>query len=437
MKLKRLNISNYKSIKEVEVIPADLSVFIGPNASGKSNFTDALDFLGAVYRDGLESAVALKGGYDNIAFRKVRRSKSPIYFNVEVELTSYEAKRFMARLARFASSRVINKLPPPSRMTFRHSFSFKTMERNITSDFEIEDESLEFSIFHKYTNDLGRRWISIRRKKAGGIQVASSDDYKPFADYILERMSTYELLNPIEEILSKQDLFISEGLLGKVWFSDFLSWLSEISVHRVAPEICREAGVPSPNPEVSASGKNLPAIVDWLSRKHPKSWAAVLHSMSDIVPTIEDIKTEYLHTRTLGLFFKEENVGRYWSSHEVSDGTLQTLALLVALADPRKSVVIIEEPENSVHPWILRGLVNNFKESAKKKNILITTHSPTLIDMMTPETIYVVNRVDGETEIEKLIDIDPSIESGWRKGDYRISDYLDSGLVPKAVPGEI
>jgi predicted ATPase len=84
MRLSRLEIQNYKSLRDVAIEPGPLSVFVGPNGAGKSNLADAIDFLGDVYRWGLEPAVARKGGYENICFRQARRSKAPIRFLVSI-----------------------------------------------------------------------------------------------------------------------------------------------------------------------------------------------------------------------------------------------------------------------------------------------------------------------------------------------------------------
>ncbi|HYW06589.1 MAG TPA: AAA family ATPase, partial [Longimicrobium sp.] len=65
MELRRLSIKNYKSVKSVEFTPGPLTALVGPNAAGKSNFADGIGFLADLYRDGLEIAVARRGGYEN------------------------------------------------------------------------------------------------------------------------------------------------------------------------------------------------------------------------------------------------------------------------------------------------------------------------------------------------------------------------------------
>ena len=66
------------------------------------------------------------------------------------------------------------------------------------------------------------------------------------------------------------------------------------------------------------------------------------------------------------------------------------------LVDPRGRLVIVEEPENAVHPWILRQFVDACR-SAKDKQTILTTHSPALISYVRPDEIVVVWRSKGRT----------------------------------------
>ncbi len=82
MDLKHIHIQSYRSLWDVTFRPERFTVIVGANNAGKSNFLDALHFLGEVHRHGVELAVSRKGGYENIAFRRQRRTKRPIAFHV-------------------------------------------------------------------------------------------------------------------------------------------------------------------------------------------------------------------------------------------------------------------------------------------------------------------------------------------------------------------
>ena len=118
----------------------------------------------------------------------------------------------------------------------------------------------------------------------------------------------------------------------------------------------------------------------------------------------------------------------------MSDGTIQTLSLLAALFDPRTRFVLIEEPENSVHPWIVRNFLTACR-TAKDKQILPTTHSPALINDLAPEEVQVVWKVKGETHVSPLPELDAESVTLGNQGTARVFDLLDTGWLPQAVPG--
>jgi AAA15 family ATPase/GTPase len=67
-------IENFRSLKDVTFNCPPLSFFCG------TNLAEALDFLSKVFNNGLSYAVAEKGGFYNICFRRERRSKGAILF---------------------------------------------------------------------------------------------------------------------------------------------------------------------------------------------------------------------------------------------------------------------------------------------------------------------------------------------------------------------
>src|SRR4051812_37737918 len=118
MFLKRLRVHNYKSLRDVEFEPTAMSALIGPNASGKSNFANAVDFLAEVYTHGLELAIARKGGFENIAFRRQRRTKAPIQFELELEGSGNLFNRANALRRR--------QMPTFEAVRYRHCFTIDT-----------------------------------------------------------------------------------------------------------------------------------------------------------------------------------------------------------------------------------------------------------------------------------------------------------------------
>ncbi|MGI8654803.1 MAG: AAA family ATPase [Pyrinomonadaceae bacterium] len=433
MFLKKLVVHNYKSLRHITFCPSPLAVLIGPNASGKSNFADSIHFLSEVYSQGLEVAIARKGGYENIAFRKQRRSKAPINFEIVLESSGSERKiRQSLFLRELRTLREFN-------FRFEHRFSIMAVGSDIKAAFKVKEEVLRICIAtESNANDSSfTEQVKISRSANGKIKVdvdKGSLLYKMF-NHLEKR---YEDFTSTENfILGEQDLMINNLLFRNSLISAFTSAISSFEVYQLSTNLSRAPGVPTPNPKLATTGENLPALVDWLQRAHPKEWEIVMSGMRDILVGLTDISVEYLHTKTLGVFFREEGVGNTWSADDVSDGTIHSLALLVASVDPRSALLVVEEPENSVHPWIIRVIMERLRKVSVLKNVVVTSHSPVLINLLKPEEVWIIFRDKGETKLQRLVDLDPSVKESWENGDYRLSEFLDSGSISQAVPGGV
>ena len=140
--LTELSIHNYKSIRDVKLqnIP-DFSVLVGANGAGKSNFADALDFLSLVFSDGLADAVRSKGGYENICFRKVKRSKAGLTFSIKASMQEIRTRLY----------------------SFTYEFSYRATREAIFADYEVTNEEMTVEIWSGNSQREGR--INIQRRK--------------------------------------------------------------------------------------------------------------------------------------------------------------------------------------------------------------------------------------------------------------------------------
>lgn len=83
-----------------------------------------------------------------------------------------------------------------------------------------------------------------------------------------------------------------------------------------------------------------------------------------------------------------------------SDGTIRLVALLAAMYQPvSPSILVLEEPEMGLHPGVLSALAEFITEASTRMQVLVTTHSPDLIDCFDLDAIRVVEKIDGETRV--------------------------------------
>jgi predicted ATPase len=398
MRLKRIEIDNYKSLRGVVMEPGPLSVLVGPNAAGKTNFCEALDFLAHVYDWSLEKAVEYKGGYDSICYRDSQGlSTDPIRFRVVVEQ------------------------PAPSddaTLLFDHAFEFGP-ERTPPSLFPLAVVSEDLTLSpgsSRYTREalrFSRRGDRIEHSGLQGLAGAV------IGNFLKGEQPSSGLIWPMYSAVVSASAYQVRHVAG-------------IRVFQLSALGSRAPGIPTPNPNLERFGANLPAVVLHMQRNYPEAYAQLLASLKEVLPDVEDLVVT--QTRTLALSLQQRESRRPWPAEDLSDGTIQAIATLAAVFDPRIPVLVLEEPENNVHPWAIRAFAEAFRLASETKQIILTTHSPILIDQFKPEEVWIVQKPGPVTRIDPLLKLDPSLKDSWERGRFTLSEYLDSGARPEAVP---
>jgi len=403
--LTKLHVENYKSLKDVSFRPEPLMVLVGANAAGKTNLVDCLEFLGQCFRDGLVEAVGSKGGYENIAFRRARRARGAIGFALTCEIDTIPKDPFWSGY---------------ERICLDYNFAFRAKKQAITSEYEVEDEGINVS--WKYHGNSGAIIIDRRLGK-----IVFNYDHElpglPSRDF-LEQIVKESVAT--DELLVTHRLFVPPLALAA-------GFLSSIGVYQISPEAAREPGDPSGRKQLGKAGENLPAALQFLSKNDSKATRRLLRHLQNASSTFTAIETDFVETKQLGLFVKEKGVGRRWYAKDLSDGTLQTIAIFVPLVDRRLSLIAIEEPENSLHPWVIKDFIESCRVESRAKQIVITTHSPILVSNLTPNELFLVDRQEGATRVFPSTQVDANVNEIIQEGVMDLGTYWNSGQM-SAVP---
>ncbi len=419
----------FKSLYGVSCDLDHLTVLTGPNGSGKSNVVEALHFLGEVYAHGLEFAVSRAGGYDNIAHRRTRRAKRPVSVMVEVTVTAADIQRSGARFLRTNA-----EVPNDFLLKYRHTFAMKTAGQRLSEDFTVSADRIEISdkqdrliasVTSGQDGNDGNPHISTWASRAALRDPLIDELIQPLGD---KRFKQYGMRRPFQRTSLVSDEMYYAALLYMVKRA-----LAGTRVFQLSPYQCRGSGVSTPNAVLERHGENLPGAADHLRRNDRDGWRQVQSAMRTILPALVSIDIVHTEDRRLALQLREHGVGRAWNTGEVSDGTIQTLALLIALYDRRNPLLVIEEPENSVHPWILRRFLDLAK-AAPGKQIVMTTHSPVLLNYVDPEIVRLVRMRNGRSEVSRLLSVSPDLRPLILAGELDLFDAYDSGVLVEAVP---
>ncbi len=94
-------------------------------------------------------------------------------------------------------------------------------------------------------------------------------------------------------------------------------------------------------------------------------------------------------------------------AHNMSDGTLRTLGLLAATFQPKlPSVLIVEEPEATIHPGALGTILDVLRHAACSTQTIVTTHSPDILEApwIKDNHLRIVSWQDGATRVAPISD---------------------------------
>lgn len=80
------------------------------------------------------------------------------------------------------------------------------------------------------------------------------------------------------------------------------------------------------------------------------------------------------------------------SPSQLSEGTFKTLALLFYVLTDKGSIILLEEPEVCVHHGLLSSVIELIKDCSDEKQVIVSTHSESILDSIKPESVYVVNK---------------------------------------------
>ncbi len=194
-----------------------------------------------------------------------------------------------------------------------------------------------------------------------------------------------------------------------------------------------------PTPLLTSNGDNLGTVLhEILTRYDFRSTAEELRDFVRVAyPWFEEIncETTYGAPPQVLVRTRERGMSRAMELWELSDGMLRFLCLATALLNPvHPSLVAIDEPELGLHPGLLPIVAEMINAAAERTQVLVTTHSPDLLDCFDIDDIAVMARDEDEARamwyrpsnrkmlMEMLKDV-----SGGTLGDLHRSGELEAG----------
>ncbi len=359
LRFRRLRLRNWKNFLRVDVVLQDRLFLVGANASGKSNYLDAFRFV----RD-----IALSGS----GFR---------------EAVLHPRRGGVSGIRCLAARR------------------YPDVEMNVELEEEGEGTAWKYEIaFHQ--DNQRRPRIRTERVSRG-------------SDLLVDRPNKDDAADPAR----LTQTYLEQVSVNQA-FRDLAVFFSSIRYLHLVPQLVREPDRSVGRTNDPFGGDFLEQVAKTQERTRTARLGRIQRALRVAVPQLEQIELwrdargtphlrgKYQHWRAQGAWQSEE---------QFSDGTLRLMGLLWAVMD-KGGPLLLEEPELSLHPEIVRVLPQMLARVQRRsgRQVFVSTHSPDLLrdqGIGLDEAMLLVTSAEGtevipagsNQEVRKLLEGGPSL----------------------------
>lgn len=367
MKITKLDIEGFRSLRKVSWSPGDLNVIIGPNGTGKSNLLRFLELISISAQGRLGKYIQSLGGMDPIVWDGAATS---IKFALETKPEEGELgpEHYELELVRLGSG----------------------------SSFKVEKELLINS--HKLRKGVEKNPFKFLERFAKTAVIFDEKEHK--------FTTPEEFVSDEESLLS----IASGPFIINHFIPPFQRELASIAVyhdlHTNKDAPIRQPAISRMEKRVDPDGQNLISVMHTLytgDRNFKKDINSAMQAAFG--DDFEELVFPPASDQRIQLRIRWKSLKREQSATELSDGTLRFLFLLTVLASPSPAPVIaIDEPETGLHPSMLPLIAEYAADAATRSQVILTTHSPQFLDAFvgTRPTTTVAKWKNGETTLQTL-----------------------------------
>ncbi len=362
IKLNHIRIAGFRSLRDVSLDLTPVTVLIGPNGAGKSNLLWALEMVRMLADDSLRLFVSERGGASYLMHYGPKRTAA---IDLSLEFSTEEGEHAYA--ARFGYGADESLVFLSERAGFRRA----------------HDQPWSWT-------ELGAGHRESALKEAGKRDATAKTVH-----WLLHQINFYHFHDTSRR-----------SPLRTLPYSD------------VGGDYLR------------SDGSNLPAFLLGLKESTDvatqAAWRRIEGTIRRVAPFIFEL-TPTADRRDIRLKWIDDKGETFGPAH-LSDGTLRALALIAALGQPEDSLPLvscIDEPELGLHPAALQMVCGLMSSVATRRQVIISTQSPAVLDNFGPTQVVVAEREDGATRLRRLNEQELA---GWLE-DYSLSELFDKNVL--------
>jgi len=368
-----LSVDGFRRLCGVELDLRPLGVLIGANGSGKTSLLDVLSLLAASARGRLNEKISEFSGPK--AIMTPGRAES-LSLGLSMEVDGQEPLKYRLEIISIGTAYVIeSETLTRSRAGSEHPFAYIDSSGATIRYNEVEN-------WLKHSNRYDARETSLAQLPK---MFPEPEDLRQH----LASSTYYHALN-----------------------------VGPRSPVRL-PQPMRPAKLPGPD------GEDLVTCLYDMRETDFDRFDTVQDALRAAFPGFQRLDFPPVAAGTLSMVWRDDHFPEGFYPHQLSEGTLRFLWLATLLQSPGlTAITLIDEPEVSLHPRLLSLLADLLREGSLRSQIIVATHSDSLVRFLRPEEVVVVDMTDDglakmtwadQLDLERWLD-EYTLDEVWRMG---------------------
>lgn len=392
MLIKKIRMNGFKNISNTLIKFSDVTALVSLNNYGKSNILDCMEFSEKFIKANNKLKTKMMSDPDRLPINK-KIANSDFSFEIEFET-------------------VLNK-----------------------NKYEVE-----YMYCFEWIKDIESKGKRVKKEvlKVKNLDKGTKPQYSKYIERTLEKAtyrSTAEGRSKIEIDIPQNELLINKLLNNSdLFYIDIIREINELNfdtnVYMDTDDVFRTIGINSekvydPTCLDQKNGCNLAQVVHYLRENYIEKYEMLINSFKILIPNIEEIEPLCLDLKKdvpdksnikklpfkipekiYDIRIKENYNNQSTSFHNLSSGSKRIFLLLTSaiLSEINNvSLIAFEELENSIHPYLFQRFIIILTQIVKNCRILVTSHSPYLIQYLNLEKIYIgLPSKEGVAQFKKI-----------------------------------
>lgn len=433
MILKRIRIKNFKSLHDAEIKLTNFNVIVGKNSSGKTNTVDAFILLNKIYTFTDINPFGLWWGYRNAVWKQNENFPISIEFEFDIfESTNQKNKKKYTVIFETSCTGIGGKLNIlKERLEIKNmllleregkwlkiQYDKKYFDKfiNYLNEYAIEKKIIQQRLHMPPSRETAKNILKDKNKYIQQTQELESERSILRMPFRVRTIGDYKISSflsfPMKESADDKSVLIIAPKINKIktFEMDFdedapltlviknviQNLIENMIILKINIFEMTKPYIAKKETMLLESGENLNAVLHNLFLKEGKLPKRIENLLYNHFPGVE-LRFSITEDQRVFIRIFENNMELPPSC--TSQGLYKALAILTAI-ELKPSMIIIDELENSLYPDLLKYIIDELKNS--NIPVIITSHSPVVIDMVDLDNIILTEKIGGQTEFKRI-----------------------------------